>query len=726
MRVLVVLTIFSWTILYSQNGRTGQVESTNPGPPTLQIGLGGVNFQKGVFDYDLLSELIAQRQKEIKVRLVKNMFLNNSGMQSAVMYNFIDNLIETLLTETDQETQVKNIMEEIVNTTFTVAFLEYYICIKNASINDLLNKLLESVLIDEKKLSQYYKKSIAKKKFDYEDNDIQKSYTIEKRYNNVRKIGLPLNTDFVGQICIRSLKDFSGVCFFGIGFEGTSFNIYNKNDSLSSYTQNNSNEKEYLAEKLSINDMMLSVVLDISAHVLRNNKTIKAMGLYRNNYSYSIENLYSYYSITDPDVKQQISILKDTMSSTLDNLLQSVGYFYYLNSLIDFSYKKKDKALIISQKNVPFSKIELNVIADNILTRVSYIKDTANLLDVVTIVNFCERIKRLEIDTTKVNLLSEVLYDLNQNVMPASQLLGMKYRGLYIYEDLNKMKGMFVGALLRNVRTDISMESDFAFLRMLGALYQFDDIKTYSFFLNSLENIVDIFPNDETRSILNKLVNNTKRFISVGKDTSERDIISIDIEGFLTSIQKTPYNKWRWLEFNFTLGANYAFFPRDSFIVDSSRLQNFAYFGEKLGFKFKLYDWEYKRQFNKGDTYKYWGAYHKSIMRPQQPVVSNVHLLVFGSGILYNLIKSSNQQNFDRVIVGVGGGVTFFNNLDLNVSWGLPISVSPGENGKLLYNSFLNIGFDIQFIDYITALDKKRRENKRARLLVKAQNNQAK
>ncbi|MCA6391898.1 MAG: hypothetical protein IM607_10975, partial [Cytophagales bacterium] len=97
----------------------------------------------------------------------------------------------------------------------------------------------------------------------------------------------------------------------------------------------------------------------------------------------------------------------------------------------------------------------------------------------------------------------------------------------------------------------------------------------------------------------------------------------------------------------------------------------------------------------------------------------NVHLLLYGSGLLYNLTNTGTTSNFNSPLIGIGAGVTFFNDLDFNISWGTPVV----KDKPFLDNSlptYFNVGFDIQFFEYYNRLQQKRKANQTQKKLAAA------
>ncbi|MEQ9147593.1 MAG: hypothetical protein RLP13_04905 [Cytophagales bacterium] len=128
--------------------------------PSLQVGLSGISFSQGNLDAALIAEIVAEKQNEVKTKLIKNMLLSQVGVDNGLFYAFIDQNIDILLTEKDESTRIKNLLENIVNLSFVVSYTEYYISTlkpNSAEWKNLKNLALsfgvDEELFDKTKLS---------------------------------------------------------------------------------------------------------------------------------------------------------------------------------------------------------------------------------------------------------------------------------------------------------------------------------------------------------------------------------------------------------------------------------------------------------------------------------------------------------------------------------------------------------------------------------------------
>lgn len=172
---------------------------------------------------------------------------------------------------------------------------------------------------------------------------------------------------------------------------------------------------------------------------------------------------------------------------------------------------------------------------------------------------------------------------------------------------------------------------------------------------------------------------------------------SIKRKGFLNYV--TPF---------FSIGTNYASFEDGNSLGSDSNgnaqdINDLYFASEKLGIKWKLWNWKYTHSFEAGEAFNYYGYKKRSWRRPQQePLLSDLYIMAYGSGLLYNLVDLKSEEGFDYAIFGAGIGLTFFNGLSLNVGYASPLV------DKKLDNGFINFGLDIPIIEYIGALSNKK------------------
>ena len=228
------------------------------------------------------------------------------------------------------------------------------------------------------------------------------------------------------------------------------------------------------------------------------------------------------------------------------------------------------------------------------------------------------------------------------------------------------------------------------------------------------------YPNDAISSVLDFLLENTLveyndgsgNIVTEDSKESELGYLYVDIESVISTIDSrfnavTKKGFGKYVSPFFSIGTNYASFNQSNDLITNAdgttgSLGNLYFASEKIGIRWKLWNWEYTHGFEAGESIKYYGrkSYWK---RPQQePLVSNLHILAYGSGLLYNLVELKSEEDFNSAIVGAGIGITFFNGLSTSLSIASPII----DNNISSKNSFVNFGIDIPIIEYIGALSK--------------------
>ncbi len=157
----------------------------------------------------------------------------------------------------------------------------------------------------------------------------------------------------------------------------------------------------------------------------------------------------------------------------------------------------------------------------------------------------------------------------------------------------------------------------------------------------------------------------------------------------------------------FIIGLNYGSFTSSNTTImnndNSDNITDISFVGEKIGLKFLLFDFDYTHSKKPLEWYKYRGTYRRWKGPVKDPLIDDIYLSIYGSGILYNVVDLKSQDNFNFALIGIGGGITFFNNLEFNISYSVPII----SNSLSYDNSMVSFGFDIPIFEYLKALKSK-------------------
>ncbi|WP_417371852.1 hypothetical protein [Gelidibacter japonicus] len=189
----------------------------------------------------------------------------------------------------------------------------------------------------------------------------------------------------------------------------------------------------------------------------------------------------------------------------------------------------------------------------------------------------------------------------------------------------------------------------------------------------------------------------------------------IDVEAIILALEDQFYknkitsikNWYVGIEPFFIIGLNYGILPNEQGTImskdNSESISDIAYVGEKIGLKVKLFDFGYTRSHKPMEWYKYRRKNRRWLNPVPAPLINDVYLMVYGSGILYNVLDLKSEENFNFALAAAGFGVSFFNDLEVNISYAIPyIDKSFSQE-----NALISLGVDIPIFEYIKALSQK-------------------
>ncbi len=239
------------------------------------------------------------------------------------------------------------------------------------------------------------------------------------------------------------------------------------------------------------------------------------------------------------------------------------------------------------------------------------------------------------------------------------------------------------------------------FVDMVSRLNKLDEVKTYSLFFDALNDAGNIFPDSKAIATFNNFSNNVLKHIILNE---KENTLTFDVESFIMLLydryKDVSINKW---SLYFSIGLNQATFLKTATFTNDDNttyeLDNLAFAAEKIGFKYSIIDFN-KRAFEmkQYSTKKYYSA---------KPLVSDWHFITYASGLLYNVVNTTtNENHFKSPLLGVGTGFTFYNALDLNLFYNIPLG------NKAFEKSMIGFSFDIKLGEYIQELNKQRKLQK--------------
>jgi hypothetical protein len=453
--------------------------------------------------------------------------------------------------------------------------------------------------------------------------------------------------------------------------------------------------------------------LDVVSEAIRTNPRLSALGLMRTTYPGQWNALNLYTSESNAEIKALAKTVEEETTGQLELLLNNIGFVTQQIEGASLSYPAVSSFSLVTGININAVLFDSTVqkaieAAEKLLSDNS--NDRARLFQtkygkhLSEYWMYLQKVKAIGGSNLTQHQASDLLYHLTNDVKPVFETVSEFLPGVSeLFTNTQTLENMIlVGA---NRQTTITQNS--SLIRVIAKLYQFKKARTYSDYLNIMTDLPALIDDAQIRSTLNTILAFVKNYVSIKQDAQGHELVAIDIESLLVMLQTYSQNRPKTVQFMFTAGANTGY--RAGAAPDTVR--NFAFVGEKIGLKIKLKDWHYLRSFNKYQTfYRRSNDHNSAVIRlqpPQEPTVSNLHVLVYGSGILYNLVNSSNNTNFRQPLVGLGIGLTFVNSLDMNLSMNFP-QKSGQTFGESFSYPFINLGFDVLFSEYLDRLFKKR------------------
>jgi hypothetical protein len=235
--------------------------------------------------------------------------------------------------------------------------------------------------------------------------------------------------------------------------------------------------------------------------------------------------------------------------------------------------------------------------------------------------------------------------------------------------------------------------------------------QNYERILKMAEHAGDLLQSQSSRNAVNTIIAGIRRYSTVDE---KEDKISIDVQSMIVDLYKrySDRSNKTWIYFSpyFTVGINASVFYTDSTgsPIPEARGDSLTRFsfsnvfaGEKIGIKWKIWNFKYCASFDEGDAYSYYWKKCTAEGERHDPTISDIHLIGYVSGILYNLVNVKTKKDFTAPIFGLALGATFFNGLDLNVGGGL------AYQDKHNSMAFLSASFDVDIVEYLSKLGSK-------------------
>jgi len=238
------------------------------------------------------------------------------------------------------------------------------------------------------------------------------------------------------------------------------------------------------------------------------------------------------------------------------------------------------------------------------------------------------------------------------------------------------------------------------FIQLVNTINSLEDPSTYDIIAKFITNLGGIYGDNSAITVLNQFVNDFDKYLLVD---NEKDQLEINVEDIAVDLfERFGENQSSRFSAYLSVGIN------NSKVINAAdgEPSSLNFVSEKIGFKFKIVDWNKRISYGINDhnkDNKRIKQYHRNASKTK-PILGDMHIFIYASGLLYQVdFLNSESSKFSEPIIGAGVGFSFFNGLDLNFSYALPTSND---------FSFWNIGFDIKITEYLAELGKKKRRSK--------------
>lgn len=651
-KILLLISLFTMTI--------GHILAQGP---TIKLVGGSPSLAKGTINTEVLTAIIQQKQEEIKRKVFRNTIVKgfnysnyNNSLKNFTTYHYLYKVMDDLTSGKNKTAITKSLTES--STEFAYVF----------------------------GLAFYYQ--------NYSSLNTAKALTFGK-YSNSQTVLTDAKPEYIkGNVKMGKVEEFNmllDICYDVILDDNTLKQTFNFKEDLT--------DKEFKSWYESDN-------------------------YYFNTHKDLVDEIADLTAIASPNAEQtQLLSDKKNELAVLDKYRADVKT--KLSDLVK---------LIATYKNV----------ADEIISIANQIK-TLKTTDSKDIIN---SLSNLNITDVKTKL--QALVDANPAVLTTTQIVDAKKVIALLDTDYENYKNIinFYGGLQKSNFKDFTLSKE-QYYSMKFIVVKF------------LEIAKNQYENDVVATVIDFMLENTLVEFSdqtgnpqpedAATTASDKGYLYVDVESLISAIDQkfSPTNKKGlgvYITPFFSIGINYAsFLNSNSLTVDDNgaakSLSNLYYASEKIGIKWKLWNWKYTHSFEAGQNFKYfnqtniinpwawhgrnwkyantnrwkggrwnpfnWGKYwnpNRYWLRPQpKPLLSDIHIIAYGSGLLYNIANLKSESQFNYAVTGVGIGLTFFNGLAINASLACPYT----DKKFNATNTFFNFGLDIPIIEYIGALTKK-------------------
>ncbi|NQY06302.1 MAG: hypothetical protein HRT68_08990 [Flavobacteriaceae bacterium] len=705
--------------LFCINVTFGQVES----PPDLSVGAQGLIFEKGSIDVELLSELITEKQDELKKELIKRNLINVLHQNNFTSYAFAYSSLTDIMTVSDKSSMSKKLLIYIEDFALVYGFSEFYLHTSGKLGNTQLDSLLSKVTVVSKSDSKELKAIDVFPKSKV--SDPAALYLGEYAKYNLKEYG---------QLVDATLSDLLIDYFYSVlkANQNVSERGFLKLENYGNISYLYTTYNKFLTSPYVDDASDLTIKINAEINLLfRYYTLLKDI----KNVNINLEQLIPDYSAQfNYSLEGKTTAEADTIKARAKNYVQE--------------YIKDPFEQLGNNKSTFYNDLQSINMADQNYTESTQQKLSAYVLSVPDLVAAAEdlmsRYKTLtfdysnygtQINTTSAGSSSTIknlpfdaadLYYINRKAKPVLAYLtkfgnlNAKYLNnlerveeaitiIMIYNALDDIKELNKALGEKNskhsVLAEVNIGNFTSFVGLITSLDEFNLADTYINGLEILSTASELFQGYKAGQYLKILVDLLQTYTNADIENNEIDInvqqIIVELyDKFVTNNSDRP------VHFFFTLGINTTLQTgKDNTLLDSkgNPVDNLIFAGEKIGLKFNIYNVEKRRleQFatNVNNNEK------PKLTDQVKPIFSEFYLSAYTSGLLYNLVNTTNaDEKLGGYMVGTALGTSFFNNMDLSLF--LNFYATKTQDFQLS-NTLIGVSWDIPIIEYITALTNK-------------------
>lgn len=674
-----------------------------PGPPSLAIGAGKVLYDKGTLDAELISSIIATKQDEIKNELATRLIQDKLANESYVIQHFVKANLDLLLKEKNILIIKKGLLANASELMITSATLEYYLRLhrKNKGpkaftniIDDVIKSFVEQSEIEKINRTIFLRganKQVKNYIKSYSNATLSAIQTDQRKLEAVEKFGVPDQVNKIVHSLTPSEKYLPKPNYI-FGF-----------NTLTYITVGD--KKIYLQ----------NLLLDLTYGVVTQNEFIQQLGLFSSVAKGSERDQRDSYlhfcSKVDTTSEADLNVILyknlKQLERCLKTDLQFLTKYQFILSRLNSKQLKKDGQSVVDSTFLSNNVKKIIAAIHSELTAQQFDVTTCKDCDKSVFADLLNLVNSDIIHSDKDD--DNWLYTLQLRILPALLNLNVSNKAQHAQlikavEDLqNSLQDRLITNLIedwenlysRSLKSDILYSLDDLKSTLLRLIHltvnNFDQAETYEVIMSFITGLGELSSDPSVKAISRTIIDAGEKYITVQKDSNR---VSLDVESMAVDVYKQfSENSTRRLSMYFSVGINYNTpIGQKIKINDSTQVKPYSFVSEKIGIKYNIID-----------CARRYGYFDPSQKR--KPIIKDVHGLLFGSGLLYQIKELSTSKNFSSPIAGIGLGATLLNDLDLNINYAFPIDMS-------VSNALLNVSFDIKIGEYLSALSKAKKQKK--------------